>query len=166
MTLARSASPSTTSTGPEATTTTTVAATTTTSDSHVVETVEEAEAILRELWFGWFEGIYNQDEDRIREVVATEEQVAEGKAAFGAGFTAPPSLEGIVLTDLEILRSDDKCLVVWAKLDVTAFRGPGMVTDGVTVLRYHDGQWLFLSEWKYRGDLWAQDCESILEPPS
>ena len=46
--------------------------TTTTADSHVVETVEEAEEILRRLWFGWFEGIYNQDEDRIREVVATQ----------------------------------------------------------------------------------------------
>ena len=40
-------------------------------DEHVVETVEEAETILRELWFGWFEGIYHQDEQRIREVVAT-----------------------------------------------------------------------------------------------
>ncbi|MGH8950519.1 MAG: hypothetical protein ACRDX9_03750, partial [Acidimicrobiia bacterium] len=53
-------------------TTTTSAATTTTDGSHVVTTVEEAEAILRDLWFGWFEGIYNQDEDRIREVVGTQ----------------------------------------------------------------------------------------------
>ena len=53
------------------------------SESHIVETVEEAEEILRELWFGWFEGIYNQDEDRIREVVATEESVEEAKSQFG-----------------------------------------------------------------------------------
>ena len=52
------ASSSPTSAPPGTTTTTTVA------ESHVVETVAEAEEILRNLWFGWFEGIYNQDEDR------------------------------------------------------------------------------------------------------
>jgi hypothetical protein len=46
-------------------TTTTASVTTTTVDPlqvREVETVEQAEAILRELWFGWFEGIYNEDE--------------------------------------------------------------------------------------------------------
>ncbi len=47
--------------------------TSTDADSHVVETVAEAEEILRQLWFGWFEGIYNEDVDRIREVVVLEE---------------------------------------------------------------------------------------------
>ncbi|MEA1902087.1 MAG: hypothetical protein U9N56_01015, partial [Actinomycetota bacterium] len=64
---------STTITPTTPTSTTVVTSTSTTETTHVVETVEEAEAILRELWFGWFEGIYSQDEDRIREVVATEE---------------------------------------------------------------------------------------------
>ena len=67
------AATTTTSESIDETTTTSAAVTTTVVESHVVETVEEAEAILRELWFGWFAGIYNQDEDRIREVVATEE---------------------------------------------------------------------------------------------
>ncbi|MEX2250445.1 MAG: hypothetical protein WD895_00070, partial [Acidimicrobiia bacterium] len=38
----------------------------TAAQTHVVTTVEEAEEILRALWFGWFEGIYNQDEERIK----------------------------------------------------------------------------------------------------
>ncbi|MFQ5523113.1 MAG: hypothetical protein ACE5F5_06000, partial [Acidimicrobiia bacterium] len=90
-TLPAAVAPSTTTTL-AATTTTAVGTTTTTIESHVVETVEEAEAILRELWFGWFEGIYNQDEDRIREVVATEEQVEDARAQFDVmTFTEPPT---------------------------------------------------------------------------
>ncbi|MGB8362409.1 MAG: hypothetical protein WCE80_13505, partial [Acidimicrobiia bacterium] len=70
------------------TTTTTTSGTTstapvTTVGSHVVTSVEEAETILRELWFGWFEGIYNQDEDRIREVVASQHQLELAKSQFG-----------------------------------------------------------------------------------
>ena len=53
-------------------TTTTEPVTSTTTAAHVVTTVEEAEAILADLWFGWFEGIYNQDEARIREVVGSQ----------------------------------------------------------------------------------------------
>ena len=167
VTLPEAVAPTTaTSLAPTATTTTLRGTTTTTGGSYVVETVEEAEAILRELWFGWFEGIYNQDEDRIREVVATEQSVENAKAAFGVEFIAEPSPEGIILNGVEILRSDENCLVVWSVLDVSAFRGPGMVSEGVTVMRYYEGTWLRMSEWKYRGDLWAQDCDAILEPPS
>ncbi|MGB7859198.1 MAG: hypothetical protein WBM90_01730, partial [Acidimicrobiia bacterium] len=108
---------STPGTTASATTTSTVVA------SHVVETVEEAEEILRALWFGWFEGIYNQDVDRIREVVVLEEQIASARAAFGASFTGPPSPEGVTLLDFEILRSDEECLATWARLDITSFRG-------------------------------------------
>ena len=77
-------SSTTSTTTPSSTVTTEPGSTSTTSDgSHVVETVEEAEAILRELWFGWFEGIYNQDEDRIREVVVLEQTVDTARQAFG-----------------------------------------------------------------------------------
>jgi hypothetical protein len=94
----------------ESVTTTKQATTTTTLDPLQVpdvETVQQAEAILRELWFGWFEGIYNQDEDRIREVVATEEQVEEAREAFGEmEFIEPPDKEGFSFEGTEILRSD------------------------------------------------------------
>jgi hypothetical protein len=67
------ATSTTTSTQVTSTTSTDHPTTSTVADSHVVETVAEAEEILRQLWFGWFEGIYNEDVDRIREVVVLEE---------------------------------------------------------------------------------------------
>lgn len=141
----------------------TVATTTTRLESHVVETVEEAEEILRALWFGWFEGIYNQDEDRIREVVGSQKLLDAGVAAFGASFESAPSHQGIVLTGTEILHSDDHCLAVWGHLDVTAFRGSEAVTENVVVVRWKDERWLLLSTWVYKEDLWEADCESQLE---
>ena len=82
-------SPTTVPTAIETTTTTLVTTTTaapttsTTEVTHVVATVEEAEEILRTLWFGWFEGIYNQDENRIREVVGTQAMLDAARAQFG-----------------------------------------------------------------------------------
>jgi hypothetical protein len=158
----------TTTTSSPATTTlpadsTTLAPTTTSSPTEieVVETVEQAEAILSELWFGWFEGIYNEDEDRIREVVATEHQVAAGINAFGSEFVAAPTPEGIIL-ETEILRSDAMCLVVWGRIDVSAFRGPSSVSESVQVLRNVDGAWRLAFSWRFRDDLWEADCESEL----
>jgi hypothetical protein len=157
---------STTTTSPVVTTTTTTGTTSTTGEeSHVVETVEEAEEILRELWFGWFEGIYNQDEDRIRQVVATEQMLNAALAAFGASFTAPPSRSGIVL-ELELLRADSDCLVTWGTLDVTQFRGPEAHTESVQVVRAVNGSWRFATSWVHKDDLWEADCESELLPLS
>ena len=160
------AAPTTTATSdpPLPSTTTPPSTSTTVADSHVVETVEEAEAILRELWFGWFEGIYNQDEDRIRKVVATERLVEAGVNAFGAEFTARPTLEGIVLSETEILRSDQECLATWGNIDITAFRGIEATSDNVVVLRRAENRWLMLSTWVHRDDLWEADCESVLLP--
>ena len=82
-------SPTTVPTAIETTTTTLVTTTTaapptsTTEETHVVASVEEAEEILRTLWFGWFEGIYNQDEDRIREVVGSPGRSMLRVAQFG-----------------------------------------------------------------------------------
>jgi predicted RNase H-like HicB family nuclease len=86
--------------------------------SHVVETVEEAEEILRELWFGWFEGIYHQDEDRIREVVGNPEQIQNAVDQFGVmEFEHMPTLSGISLDETEILRSDSECLALWSEVE-------------------------------------------------
>ena len=87
-------SPTTTVNAVDSTTTTSVAdpVTTTTLESHVVTTVEEAEVILRELWFGWFEGIYNQDEDRIRDVVGSPTALDNALAQFGVMEFALPRL--------------------------------------------------------------------------
>lgn len=150
----------TTSTTAESVVTTTVPALTTSADSHVVETVEEAEEILRELWFGWFEGIYNQDEDRIREVVATEEKVTEAKESFGIRFVRAPSPTDIHFESTEMLHSDEDCVAVWTTLRVGGFRHG--TNSAVHVLRWHDEGWVRLATWQYKDDLWQSDCESLL----
>ncbi len=153
-----------TSAPPSSTTTTAPSSTTTTTDRFVVETVEEAEAILRELWFGWFEGIYNEDEDRIREVVVLEETVETAKESFGVmEFTSAPLRDLINLSDTEILRSEDDCLAIWSELDISGFREGAQGTSGVYVLRSPNERWELLSVWPNRGDLWEADCESLLE---
>ena len=149
--------------------TTTVAATSTSTTAAVVEsrevtTVEEAEAILRELWFGWFEGIYNQDEDRIREVVATEELLDSALASFGTmTFENEPSLAGIAIGASEILHSDEGCLAVWARVSAVSRDGG---SEGVQVLRAINESWRLMSVWIHRDDLWIADCESQLSPLS
>lgn len=150
----------TTSEGP---TTTEPATTTTTVDPtqvREVETVEQAEAILRELWFGWFEGIYNEDEDRIREVVATEEQVETAREAFGTDFTGAPEQRDISFRKTELLRSDINCVAVWTELGLSGFRVGE--TQDVHVLRWLDGRWVMLGFWDLRDDLWESDCDAAL----
>jgi hypothetical protein len=167
-----SPSPTTTPTAAEttttvpvtSTTTTTTIATTSTASTHVVATVEEAEEILRNLWFGWFEGIYNQDEARIREVVGTQSALDNARAQFGVmEFAAAPSLDGLDFSNVEVLRSDEACLAVWAVVS-SSFRPGG--TQGVEVMRRVDDRWVFVSFWTNREDLWEADCESSLEPLS
>ena len=152
---------------PGATTTSEPAETTTLTsvgDGHVVETVEEAEAILRELWFGWFEGIYNQDEDRIRQVVASQQMLDAAREAFGAEFERAPDKNRIVVSNTEVLTATTSCLVVWMKLDVTAFRDDKATSENLVVLRSKLGDWLLFSTWVNRGDLWEADCDALLEP--
>ncbi|HEU4916491.1 MAG TPA: hypothetical protein VFV13_07995 [Acidimicrobiia bacterium] len=135
--------------------------TTSTVGTHVVATVAEAEEILRSLWFGWFEGIYNQDEARIREVVGTQAMLEAARSQFGVmEFTAPPQSEAITSSEVEILRSDAECLATWASVSAS-FR-PGS-TQGVQILRYDQGRWVFVGSWTHREDLWEADCESPLD---
>jgi hypothetical protein len=159
---------STTTDPPPPTPTTSEPAETTTltgvEDGHVVETVEEAEAILRELWFGWFEGIYNQDEDRIRQVVASQDQLHSALEQFGSmEFADQPTLDALHFEDTEILRSDARCLAVWSRASAT-FR-PG-VSSGVNVMRWVGSEWLLVGYWALRGDLWEDQCDALLEPLS
>ena len=144
--------------------TTTLADTTTSSPTEieVVETVEQAEAILRELWFGWFEGIYNEDEDRIREVVVLEETVEQAVANFGnADFSRAPNPADISFTGTEILRADEQCLAVWTVLNVEGFV-ESRNSDGVEILRWTTDGWKSLTTWQNKDDLWEADCDSTL----
>ncbi len=72
-----------TSSAPADSSTTTTEPTSTTTSADVVTTVEQAEEILAALWFGWFEGIYNQDEARIREVVGSQTALDNAMSQFG-----------------------------------------------------------------------------------
>ena len=161
------AAPTTTTAVPTTTTSDTTTTTGANQDPEIIETVAEAEEVLRNLWFGWFEGIYNQDEDRIKEVVASQSQLDAAVAAFDlATFGAAPTPEGIELFDTEILRTDTECLVVISTIDVSDFRGDGASSRSVEVLRNVDGEWKFVASWAHANDLWGQDCEAQLEPLS
>jgi hypothetical protein len=130
----------------------------------VIETVEQAEDLLRAFWLGWFEGIYNQDEDRIKEVVASQDQLDGARNAFGGmAFEEPPTPAGIYLSEVEILRADDTCTAIWAKLTVEFRDGS---SAGVQVFRMRDGDWKSVHTWVHRNDLWEQDCDAQLEPLS
>ena len=147
------------------TTSTTAAATTTQKEpAQVVESVEEVEEILRNLWFGWFEGIYNQDEDRIREVVGTQAMLDNARSAFGQmQFSSTPSVEGIQLTSAELLRADEDCLALWSGIGASFRDGS---SEGAQVARWDGSKWLLVSVWRNRNDLWGADCDSELEPLS
>jgi hypothetical protein len=132
----------------------------------VVTTVEEAEAVLRQLWFGWFEGIYNQDEERIREVVGSQPMLDSARGAFGSlGFTAVPSNAGVAFEEIDVLLSTEDCLVIWSRSHAQFLEDlEGAPREGVDVLRWSVGRWLMVSSWQYQDDLWEADCESVLEP--
>jgi len=149
-----------TTTTTQATTSTTAAATTsTTEDSHVVTTVEEAEEILRALWFGWFEGIYNQDETRIREVVGNPNQVAAATAQFGElEMARVPIEQDFVFRDTDVLEASEDCTAIWTSVLMTGFSETDL--EGVHVFRRVGDSWLFVSLWTHREDLWEADCDA------
>jgi hypothetical protein len=139
------------------TTTTTLPTTSTTADTHVVATVEEAEEILRALWYGWFEGIYNQDEDRIREVVGSSNQIEAAVAQFGQlEVTRPPAASDFAFSGTEILEASPTCTAIWTEMSATGFGAPAV--EGVHVFRWSEGKWLFISLWTHQDDLWEGDC--------
>lgn len=151
----------TTTTTVPVTTTLPTTTTTTVEFPRVVETVEEAEAVLRTYYLGWFEGIYHEDEDRIREVVATDRQVEVARDQFGVmDFSDTPAPGGITFSLTEILRSDEECLAIWARINVE-FRE--VEFEQLQVFRRSDNTWVLLSSWLFKEDLWEQDCEAVLQ---
>jgi hypothetical protein len=125
----------------------------------------EVETILQELWFGWFDAIYRKDADALWEVVATTKKHEEGLAAMAMEglFVEPPSVDGVVILRLDILRDEDDCLVVYSEEDYSAFRGNVGIGQGVSVLwpdpRYG---WRFATSWRNAEDLWAGDCDKLV----
>ncbi len=155
-------SPSTTTSAP--TTSATSDSTTTSAEAsgpEVVTTVEQAEEVLRELWFGWFEGIYNQDEDRIKEVVASQNQLEAAIAQFEVmEFDAAPKSSDFGFSETDILRSDAECLAVFSIVQASGFTD--VTFSGLHVLRPGEDSWVLVSIWGSTDDLWEQDCEALL----
>ena len=148
------------------TTTSAPPTTSTIEDTSIVTTVGEAEAILRALWFGWFEGIYNQDEDQIREVVGSQAMLDAARSQFGVmEFEAAPTAAAIQFEETEILRSDADCLALWVTASAPFLSSSPTVTS-VEVSRWNGASWVLVSTWRYRDDLWEADCESELVPLS
>jgi hypothetical protein len=140
--------------------TTTTTATTTTGpvgSSDVIETVEEAEEVLREFWIGWFEGIYNQDKDRIKEVVASQSQLDAAVAQFGVmEFAEPPTPASFAFVETEILLADTECLATFSEVHINGFAT--LSFSGVHVFRLVSNDWKLVSIWEHPDDLWEQEC--------
>lgn len=149
-----------TTTVPGPTTTTTGTSTTAANEVEVVETVEEAEAIVANHYYAWFLGIYEQDEARIRQTVILESQVESAVAQFGEmEFDGAPTLDGFQFANTEILKSTADCLAVWTEISASFRAGNA---PGVVIFRWVDERWKFLSSWQSRDDLWEPDCDSSL----
>lgn len=130
-------------------------------ESHVVETVEEAEEILHAFLFTWFSSIYERDEEKLRSVIGNPRQVEAGLAQFGQmEFSSEPTPNGIIVNQIEILRADERCLAVWSESGAD-FRGG--VSSIVHVFQWNEGSWLFINTWLHRDDLWEADCESEVQ---
>jgi hypothetical protein len=160
------ATPTSTATTTTAAPTTTVTTVATTSSTAAPDTtvgpearLEEVRLILENLWFGWFDAIYRDDQDAVRLVIATEAGLEDfQEAATSVEYAGPPSREDVLVEDPEILRDDDQCLVVYSTLHVMEFvKEPG-TSSGVDVLWPYKGGWRRATRWGNRGDLWEQDC--------
>ena len=94
-------------------------------------------------------------------MVGNESIIEDAVDQFGIlEVLRPPEPSHITIVELEILRADLDCFAAWAVVDAT-----DLVTgtnDGVHVFLRGDSQWLFVSQWANRGDLWEDDCDSSL----
>ena len=110
------------------TTTTTIASTTTavvTSTTSAEQRIEEVEAILSDLWFGWLDAIYRKDADALWEVVATTPQHDAGVSAMETvEFLAPPdSRRHHQSRWTKILLDREDCLVTYSTTQVSFMSG-------------------------------------------
>ena len=137
---------------------TTPSPTTTSADQRIAE----VEAILADVWFGWFDAIYRKDADALWNVVATSSKRETAISAMDSlRFDEAPSLSATQLSVDQILLDRSDCLVVQADVAAT-FVDPDAATQSVYVLwpdpRYG---WRLASSWVYANDLWQADCDEV-----
>jgi hypothetical protein len=139
--------------------TTTLAPTTTSTEQRIAE----VEAILTDLWFGWFDAIYRKDADALWNVVATTRYQEVGVAAMDdLVFVMEPSIDSIDVSTHQVLLDRPDCLVGFSDISVTFLDG-SPTSQQVNVLWWdEDREWRFAAAWRYPGDLWQADCDEIV----
>ena len=156
--------PTTTTIGATASTTASTSpsttAATTTSTTTAEQRQAEVEMILQELWFGWFDAIYNKDADALWEVVATTRFHDAGIAAMESLDFSEAPIESDITIEIESLLLDRAdCLVVHHQASAEFIEA---VNSTVSVM-WPDQQygWRFASAWVLPGDMWLQDCDDV-----
>ena len=156
----------TTTTFVTTTTTTTIPTTassaTTTLTTTADQRLAEVEAILQELWFGWFDAIYRKDADALWEVVATTRGYESGLTAMESmEFLAQPTFQEVRVTTVEILLNREDCLVVENAVDLTGILG--IVGDPTVNVLWPDPRygWRFATDWSNSSDRWLDDCDVV-----
>lgn len=156
--------PSTTTTAPTSTVTTLATTSSTAAPDTTVSPearLEEVRLILEDLYYRWFDAIYRNDEEAVREVIATEDRLeAFQEMAANHSYPSAPDPAQIRTKDVEILEDSPDCLVVHSTLDLTEWLGEGMTSSGVDVLWPHTDGWRRATLWAHPQDLWRTDCEA------
>lgn len=164
----RGDSTSVTTTSLDGTTTSQVASSTTEPPLTTTNSAEarkaEVELLLKDLWFGWFDAIYRKDADALWKVVATTQRHdAAVQAMDHLTFDSPPSSDGVIIRNVDVLLDRPDCLVAYYEIDVSSFRGDGMISTGVAVMWPNDRHgFRIATEWVYANDLWLQDCDNLV----
>jgi len=150
--------PTTATTTVPSTTTTTPPATTTT----VVDRESEIAEMLRDFYFGWFDGIYRQDTDTLDRIAGSDAVFERGVAAFGeVAFTAAPRREAVGVDVKTVLLDRPDCLVVSADIDFRSFVATDEVMPAVDVFfRVGDG-WGRAVSYLYEQELWLVACDHM-----
>lgn len=122
--------------------------------------VSQVEDIMRDLYFGWFDGLYRKDMDTIDAVAGTEAVLGWAERAFDTvRFRQPPTRDAIGIEVKRILLDRPDCLVVSADVDYRAIVDTDTISTTVDVyFRVGDG-WGFATKYKYERELWLVDCD-------
>ena len=123
---------------------------------------EEVRLILEDLWFRWFDAIYREDEEAVRDVVATSRGLDDFQGARNSlELPREPRPEDIEVSVVEVLLDRSNCLVAYSSLDLSSWLGEGSTRTGVDVLYPHEDGWRFATHWVNDTDLWENDCDAV-----
>lgn len=143
-------------------TTTTTAAATTTTTTAPVDRNAEIEEILRDFYYGWFDGLYRHDVDTIDRIAGSDAVLEQGIRGFGRlEFTEVPTRDAVGVDVKNVLLDRADCLVVSADIDFRSFVATDEVMAAVDVyFRVGDG-WGRAISYKYEQELWLVACDHM-----